>query len=164
MAISSGEVKGRWCSGLIGWVIKCFAIKLRNLGCIRLFLVFSPVAWDEILSFFLPQGQNQFSARISAEKPSFPRRNHLLRLNKVEEMDGNHQPQKFFGAKLDVAEIRKQSFGVNNVPSSWKGGSTKPSPAQNHCLCSPTTHRGSFRCRHHRNSGASQNSGVDGSN
>ncbi|KAL2473133.1 Uncharacterized protein Fot_48869 [Forsythia ovata] len=56
-------------------------------------------------------------------------------------MDEKHKPQKFFGAKLDVTGLKKQSFGFNNVPLPGKEGSTKP----NHCLCSPTTHRGSFR-------------------
>ncbi|KAK4344194.1 hypothetical protein RND71_037288 [Anisodus tanguticus] len=34
----------------------------------------------------------------------------------------------------------------------------KTSSAKYSCLCSPTTHEGSFRCRYHRNSGLTRTS------
>ncbi|KAI4320840.1 hypothetical protein MLD38_034283 [Melastoma candidum] len=37
-------------------------------------------------------------------------------------------------------------------PRTVSGGSPKPITAKCSCLCSPTTHAGSFRCRFHRNS------------
>ena len=40
---------------------------------------------------------------------------------------------------------------------------TKSSSTRWNCLCSPTTHAGSFRCRHHRSSGM-QRGGSVGSN
>ncbi|KAI3456781.1 hypothetical protein Pfo_013444 [Paulownia fortunei] len=77
-------------------------------------------------------------------------------------MDTRNKPRKFSGPRLNIVEIKKQSIGVNNVPSPAQsaaspgqgGDATKPpQPAPLHCLCSPTTHAGSFRCRYHRNAG-----------
>lgn len=47
-------------------------------------------------------------------------------------------------------------FNVSTSPQGGKnteGGATSPPKGQ--CLCSPTTHQGSFRCRFHRASGSS---------
>lgn len=73
----------------------------------------------------------------------------------VEEM--NKLPGKESGSRLNV-EVKEQSDDVSNgmSPSPGQGGATKPPQSTAvHCLCSPTTHAGSFRCRHHRNSSAS---------
>ncbi|CAK9163496.1 unnamed protein product [Ilex paraguariensis] len=67
-----------------------------------------------------------------------------------------HKPRKFAGPRLDIEAIKNQMAVLNNAPSPGPGGLTKPSKAQGHCLCSPTTHAGSFRCRHHRNAGLAQ--------
>ncbi|KAG8385995.1 hypothetical protein BUALT_Bualt03G0103000 [Buddleja alternifolia] len=83
---------------------------------------------------------------------------------RLEEMESRNKPRKFRGPRLDIVEIKKQSVGVSNVPSPaqavaspGKGGGVKPRRSTSfHCLCSPTTHAGSFRCRHHRNVGPSQ--------
>ncbi|VVB16166.1 unnamed protein product [Arabis nemorensis] len=45
--------------------------------------------------------------------------------------------------------IKKQSQEQNS-PSLRRWGSSSGKPARQNCLCSPTTHAGSFRCRHHR--------------
>ncbi|KAL1188415.1 hypothetical protein V5N11_027473 [Cardamine amara subsp. amara] len=49
--------------------------------------------------------------------------------------------------KPSGGSIKKQSQ-YHNSPSLRRCGSSKP--ARQNCLCSPTTHAGSFRCRHHR--------------
>ena len=52
-------------------------------------------------------------------------------------------------------EARKQSYcvsnGVGSPPAGQGSGDKPPQSTAVHCLCSPTTHAGSFRCRHHRN-------------
>ncbi|CAN8252957.1 unnamed protein product [Cochlearia groenlandica] len=50
-----------------------------------------------------------------------------------------------------VEPIKKQSQDQNS-PSlrRWCSSSSSGKPARLNCLCSPTTHAGSFRCRHHR--------------
>ncbi|CAL0312472.1 unnamed protein product [Lupinus luteus] len=50
------------------------------------------------------------------------------------------------GNKLTVTTSPKSDGGVTSLP---KG----------HCLCSPTTHEGSFRCRLHRSSGTGTGTG-----
>ncbi|KAL0353485.1 UNVERIFIED_CONTAM: hypothetical protein Sangu_0929800 [Sesamum angustifolium] len=67
-------------------------------------------------------------------------------------MESKDKPRKFAGTSLDIGEIKKQPSGVGNVaPSPGQGGGRKQPPSTPvHCLCSPTTHAGSFRCRHHR--------------
>ncbi|KAL0443252.1 UNVERIFIED_CONTAM: hypothetical protein Slati_2047900 [Sesamum latifolium] len=68
-------------------------------------------------------------------------------------MESKDKPRKFSGTSLDIVEIKKEPTGVSNVPPSpGQGGARKQAPSTPvHCLCSPTTHAGSFRCRHHRN-------------
>ncbi|KAK4439671.1 hypothetical protein Salat_0302000 [Sesamum alatum] len=73
--------------------------------------------------------------------------------NTSEEMESKYEPRKFSGTSLNIEEINKQAESVNsNVPPSpGQGGARKQPPSTPvHCLCSPTTHAGSFRCRHHR--------------
>ncbi|OIT00037.1 hypothetical protein A4A49_02632 [Nicotiana attenuata] len=48
----------------------------------------------------------------------------------------------------------------SSVPSSPSG---QPKSAKYNCLCSPTTHAGSFRCRYHRTSSLTRNSMSVGS-
>ncbi|ESQ42847.1 hypothetical protein EUTSA_v10015819mg [Eutrema salsugineum] len=50
-----------------------------------------------------------------------------------------------------VEPIKKQSQDQNS-PSLRRWGSSSGSAklGRQNCLCSPTTHAGSFRCRHHR--------------
>ncbi|KAK6123855.1 hypothetical protein DH2020_042402 [Rehmannia glutinosa] len=88
---------------------------------------------------------------------------YLLLSSLLEEMESGKKPRKFSGPCLNIAEIKKQSIGLSNiinvaspaqsVASPAQGGAAKPpqSAPPLHCLCSPTTHAGSFRCRHHRN-------------
>ncbi|KAL2245200.1 UNVERIFIED_CONTAM: hypothetical protein Sindi_2788200 [Sesamum indicum] len=79
---------------------------------------------------------------------------HIFHMkNRSEEMESKDKLRKFSGTSLDIGEIKKQPSGVSNVPASpGQGGARKQPPSTPvHCLCSPTTHAGSFRCRHHRN-------------
>nr|XP_016465121.1 PREDICTED: uncharacterized protein LOC107787995 [Nicotiana tabacum] len=49
--------------------------------------------------------------------------------------------------------------GIKNQPSSVPSSpSGQPKSAKYNCLCSPTTHAGSFRCRYHRTSSLTRNS------
>ncbi|CBI39788.3 unnamed protein product, partial [Vitis vinifera] len=50
--------------------------------------------------------------------------------------------------KINIAEIKKQS--PSPLSPTAQSCTAKPSSARANCLCSPTTHVGSFRCRHHR--------------
>ncbi|KAI6690768.1 hypothetical protein NL676_027596 [Syzygium grande] len=66
--------------------------------------------------------------------------------------------RKFTVPKLDLEEISKNSpFNLSPRAAKATGAS------KSNCLCSPTTHVGSFRCRFHRNSGLSRGGSV-GSN
>ncbi|KAL8462158.1 hypothetical protein ACS0TY_033290 [Phlomoides rotata] len=67
-----------------------------------------------------------------------------------------NKPGKFPGSGLNI-EIKKEPNEVGNEASQAQreqgGAAAKaPPPLPVHCLCSPTKHAGSFRCRHHRNS------------
>ncbi|CAA7062636.1 unnamed protein product [Microthlaspi erraticum] len=48
-----------------------------------------------------------------------------------------------------LTKMKKQSQDQNS-PSLRRWSSTSGKPSRQNCLCSPTTHAGSFRCRHHR--------------
>lgn len=53
--------------------------------------------------------------------------------------------------KIDICEIKKQSSSSLMSPTSQSCSSKlQVSSTRGNCLCSPTTHVGSFRCRHHR--------------
>ncbi|CAH8392205.1 unnamed protein product [Eruca vesicaria subsp. sativa] len=47
-------------------------------------------------------------------------------------------------------EPTKKQSQEQNSPSLRRWGSSSGKPGRQNCLCSPTTHAGSFRCRHHR--------------
>ncbi|MED6219786.1 hypothetical protein PIB30_039001 [Stylosanthes scabra] len=57
-------------------------------------------------------------------------------------------------------------LGQSPLPSPWPLGqstipaTTKSSSGRFECLCSPTTHAGSFRCRHHRGKDAAMRRAV----
>ncbi|KAL3736572.1 uncharacterized protein LOC104452162 [Eucalyptus grandis] len=66
--------------------------------------------------------------------------------------------RKFTVPKIDLEEIGK------NSPFTLSPRASKAmSRSKSNCLCSPTTHVGSFRCRIHRSSSISRGSSV-GSN
>ncbi|XVE50896.1 hypothetical protein DITRI_Ditri01bG0200000 [Diplodiscus trichospermus] len=86
------------------------------------------------------------------------------------------KPPKFKlkGKKLSVTEINLEEVkrhptvhvsprGSGSGPWNSKSSTSKPSSARWNCLCSPTTHAGSFRCRHHRLGGMTRGGSV-GSN
>ncbi|XP_027337455.1 uncharacterized protein LOC113851177 [Abrus precatorius] len=64
--------------------------------------------------------------------------------------------------ELDLATLKKNSHMLVS-PTSQSTISRKNSNGRLNCLCSPTTHAGSFRCRHHRSSGLTRGRSV-GSN
>ncbi|KAF8099104.1 hypothetical protein N665_0251s0029 [Sinapis alba] len=51
------------------------------------------------------------------------------------------------GSALEPTKKHSQD---QNSPSLRRWGSSSGKPGRQNCLCSPTTHAGSFRCRHHR--------------
>ncbi|GFZ07576.1 hypothetical protein Acr_19g0005130 [Actinidia rufa] len=62
---------------------------------------------------------------------------------------------------INLEEVKKSaldSSSPNSPPTLRKASSVKYS-----CLCSPTTHAGSFRCRYHRNHGLPRSSMSVGS-
>ncbi|GAV59650.1 hypothetical protein CFOL_v3_03181 [Cephalotus follicularis] len=61
--------------------------------------------------------------------------------------------------EISVAEFKRQS-SLDVSPRSHVMGAGRP---RFNCLCSPTTHAGSFRCRHHRVPGMTRGGSV-GSN
>ncbi|KAF8031747.1 hypothetical protein BT93_D0840 [Corymbia citriodora subsp. variegata] len=78
----------------------------------------------------------------------------FLKPPKVEE---KHPERKISVPRITVEEMRKHSPLMlsprgQGDRSSKPLGSPSPSSRMN-CLCSPTTHAGSFRCRFHRNTG-----------
>ncbi|XWS11393.1 hypothetical protein CRYUN_Cryun38cG0080000 [Craigia yunnanensis] len=73
---------------------------------------------------------------------------------------------KLKGKKISVTEINLEEIKRHptvHVSPRGPGNSTKPSGTRWNCLCSPTTHEGSFRCRHHRVAGMTRGGSV-GSN
>lgn len=56
--------------------------------------------------------------------------------------------QKLKIPDVDLEDFKKSSPLLVSSPASKV--LTKSSSTKSNCLCSPTTHVGSFRCRHHR--------------
>ncbi|KAH1235949.1 hypothetical protein GmHk_08G021286 [Glycine max] len=52
------------------------------------------------------------------------------------------------------SQVQMSKLRVSVIPESDSGNGTTSSP-KGQCLCSPTTHEGSFRCRFHRSATAS---------
>lgn len=71
-------------------------------------------------------------------------------------MDEQHEKQKMVVQGIIVEDVKKSSTPRPRLQ--------KTSSARLNCLCSPTTHDGSFRCRYHRNPGLSRSSASIGSN
>lgn len=69
--------------------------------------------------------------------------------------------QKLSIPDVDLEDFNKHSHLLVSSPTSQS--LTKSPSAKLNCLCSPTTHAGSFRCRHHRVSGMHRAASV-GSN
>ncbi|KAI4388573.1 hypothetical protein MLD38_000889 [Melastoma candidum] len=75
--------------------------------------------------------------------------------------------EKYRTRKIDlppvsITEIQDRSHLMLS-PRGTDGDSSKASPHKMSCLCSPTTHAGSFRCRFHRNPGIPRRGSI-GSN
>lgn len=64
--------------------------------------------------------------------------------------------------EINLEELKKHTILVVS-PRARAPAVTKSSSTRWNCLCSPTTHAGSFRCRHHRSSGMHSGGSV-GSN
>ncbi|KAM3221638.1 hypothetical protein P3L10_020908 [Capsicum annuum] len=69
------------------------------------------------------------------------------------------RPKKKLIVPSSVLESMKQQL-PSSMPSSPSG---QPKSAKYNCLCSPTTHAGSFRCRYHRSSSMTRSSMSVGS-
>ncbi|KAK7301890.1 hypothetical protein RJT34_12767 [Clitoria ternatea] len=65
-------------------------------------------------------------------------------------------------SELDMDTLKKHSHML--VSPTSQGAPRKTPNGRVNCLCSPTTHVGSFRCRHHRASGGIRRGGSVGSN
>ncbi|PON32972.1 hypothetical protein PanWU01x14_356530 [Parasponia andersonii] len=66
--------------------------------------------------------------------------------------------------EINLEELKKHTHILVVSPRGVQAPAvTKSSSTRWNCLCSPTTHAGSFRCRHHRSSGMNRGSSV-GSN
>ena len=63
---------------------------------------------------------------------------------------------------LDSVKNSNMEMATGSAPSSPMSMRRTPGAKMN-CLCSPTTHVGSFRCRYHRNSGLARSSMSVGS-
>ncbi|XP_059663943.1 uncharacterized protein LOC132309673 [Cornus florida] len=63
---------------------------------------------------------------------------------------------------INLEGVKNSTTSLSSAPSSPMTLRKSPSMKQN-CLCSPTTHAGSFRCRYHRNPSLSRSSGSIGS-
>ncbi|XP_043689677.1 uncharacterized protein LOC122640527 [Telopea speciosissima] len=70
---------------------------------------------------------------------------------------------KILAPKINLDEMKKTSPLVVVTPTG-RGRLQRQSSVKLNCLCSPTTHVGSFRCRHHRTSSLSHSGGSVGSN
>lgn len=88
-------------------------------------------------------------------------------------MDEQSQPT-IAQQSIDIAQTRKKKLNLyveamkhsQPLPSSTPSTPTalrKASSVKYSCMCSPTTHAGSFRCRYHRNSGLTRTSMSVGS-
>ncbi|KAL5707827.1 hypothetical protein ACHQM5_018684 [Ranunculus cassubicifolius] len=79
----------------------------------------------------------------------------------MEEKQENEVMRKLSIPKINMEDIKKASPYVIMSPRSIL---SKQTSVKANCLCSPTTHTGSFRCRHHRNSILTRSGGSVGSN
>nr|AAD02552.1 PGPS/D10 [Petunia x hybrida] len=72
---------------------------------------------------------------------------------------------------IEIEQTKKKKLivpslleGMKNLPSSVPSSPSGLSKSTKYnCLCSPTTHAGSFRCRYHRSSSLTRNSMSVGS-
>ncbi|KAI3417059.1 uncharacterized protein J3R85_014798 [Psidium guajava] len=71
----------------------------------------------------------------------------VLKPPKIEE---KHPERRISVPRITIEEIRKHS-PLMLSPRALGNGSSKQLSGRMNCLCSPTTHAGSFRCRFHRN-------------
>ncbi|GMP53236.1 hypothetical protein CsSME_00018761 [Camellia sinensis var. sinensis] len=68
------------------------------------------------------------------------------------------EKQNIVMAHINLEEVKNSAtFGSASTPSS-PITFQKSSSVKYNCLCSPTTHAGSFRCRYHRNPGMARSS------
>ncbi|KAK9050917.1 hypothetical protein SSX86_027542 [Deinandra increscens subsp. villosa] len=64
--------------------------------------------------------------------------------------------------KVEVEQV--QAAATTSPPSAGAGGLARQgSVSKNNCLCSPTTHAGSFRCRLHRSPSIQRTKSINSS-
>uniref|UniRef100_A0A9I9DWL3 Uncharacterized protein n=2 Tax=Cucumis melo TaxID=3656 RepID=A0A9I9DWL3_CUCME len=75
----------------------------------------------------------------------------------------HHHYHRMAITELNLADLKHNNHHLLVSPSPPSTATKTPSSAKANCLCSPTTHIGSFRCRHHRHAGMIRGGSV-GSN
>ncbi|KAL5735543.1 hypothetical protein ACOSQ2_030331 [Xanthoceras sorbifolium] len=87
-----------------------------------------------------------------------------MSLNKhsMEEIEEPQSPKMLLKAKTNT-KSSAQETNLQILPS-FPENSPLAKSSSARCLCSPTTHVGSFRCRHHRNLSGMSRTGSVGSN
>lgn len=82
------------------------------------------------------------------------------KMNEQEE----EKPKRMVVPHLNLDSVKNSNMGMatGSAPSSPMS-MRRTLGAKMNCLCSPTTHVGSFRCRYHRNSGLARSSMSVGS-
>ncbi|CAK9308639.1 unnamed protein product [Citrullus colocynthis] len=82
------------------------------------------------------------------------------RPNDRNNLDHHH---KMSFTEFNLEELKQTPNLLISPPSRSMVAPKAPSSVKGNCLCSPTTHIGSFRCRHHRHTGMIRGGSV-GSN
>ncbi|CAJ2636852.1 unnamed protein product [Trifolium pratense] len=59
-----------------------------------------------------------------------------------------------------MASQTQSKFTISTSPTSESGSNTTTPLPKGQCLCSPTTHEGSFRCRLHRGSSSTTSTWI----
>ncbi|KAG4923755.1 hypothetical protein AAZX31_18G072200 [Glycine max] len=91
-------------------------------------------------------------------EPKVEQKPPRMKLSKLPELD----VETFQNSHVLVSPTTSQNSHMFMSPTS-QPITRKNSNGRLNCLCSPTTHAGSFRCRHHRSSGIRRGKSV-GSN
>ncbi|KAM0998898.1 hypothetical protein FF1_005670 [Malus domestica] len=103
----------------------------------------------------LQEARQHFFWRLGKNFYHFP--SVLLQKNMAEKVEQNPRTPRTIkckGQNLTIPEFTIEDLRKHNhmLGSPTSQGGTPKSARWKNCLCSPTTHVGSFRCRHHRTS------------
>ncbi|GAU13507.1 hypothetical protein TSUD_128040 [Trifolium subterraneum] len=112
------------------------------------------------LSPFSAKKTNNFCMPSHKPRKSFQR----TRTNMDQNLEKKPPKMNLNIPELDMMHAFKKHSHMLVSPTSHKAESRKTSGGRSNCLCSPTTHVGSFRCRLHRASAGLHRGGSVGSN